>query len=164
MQRCGASMSQGRSLAKRRRLVHPRTRERCDPEISGVRAGRGDGVCVAASSKLVNGCRWKRDEPGRVFLRAPTNGKKRGGVQKTHPRVAPLQSSTPGACSTRGLLVLARLFVFSAPRFEQRTRPGDCSMAVAEFLGSSRPSWPRRCAHQHGRSSLMAQGPPPPLP
>ena len=87
-------MPQGPRLVPRTRLMHPRARERCAREISGLRAGRGDGVCVAASSKLLNVCRWKRGEPRR-FCSACRHTPKRG-AQKTDPEIAPLQSSTPG--------------------------------------------------------------------
>ena len=59
-------------------LLHPRTQGRCAPEISGLHAGRGDGMRGAASPKLANGCRWKRGEPKRCFAPVPTQRKKRG--------------------------------------------------------------------------------------
>ena len=83
-------------------LLHPCTQERCAPETSRLRGGRADGMRAAASSKLVSGCRWKRGEPRRGFCPRADNEKR--GVQKTDPKIAPLQRCTPGVRSENGLL------------------------------------------------------------
>ena len=82
------------------------------------------------------------------------------GVQKTDAKRGPREACTQGPCPQNGLLFFESLRCFSqtAPRLSHFcTCPGDCSVAVAQFLGSTRSSWSHRGAHQHGRNVCAAR-------